>query len=140
VRMVVAVVLASLWAALLWGPPPTARTPVVYWEPDHPVAVAAREIMAEIPGDASVSAHYALCPHLSPPGGGLHVPHPLQALLYGPGTTLEGQRLPRPTRWSTSCCRCTGAERREEWLTVAADFVLVDSNDWWELYRRKDAE
>ncbi len=27
----------------------------------------------------------------------------------------------------------------KEWLTVAADFVLVDSNDWWELYRRKDA-
>ena len=141
VRMVVAVVLASLWAALLWGPPPTARTPVVYWEPDHPVAVAAREIMAEIPGDASVSAHYALCPHLSHREEVYMFPTPFSALLYGPGTTLEGQRLPAADTVEYVLLQVYREPNdAKEWLTVAADFVLVDSNDWWELYRRKDAE
>lgn len=139
-RMVTAVGIAAVWAALLWGPGPLARNPVIYWEPSHPVAVAAREIMAGIPADASVSAHYALCPHLAHRREIYMFPTPFRAVLYGPAMVQEGQRLPAADTVEYVLLQ---AQREpgdaKNWLGVAADFTLVDSNDWWELYRRKDA-
>jgi hypothetical protein len=46
-RMLVGVMIMSVWSALLWGPLPFARTPPVYWAPDHPAAVAARQLETE---------------------------------------------------------------------------------------------
>lgn len=139
-RLVTATVVAGVWAALLWGAAPAARTPVVYWEPDHPVPAAAREIMARIPAGASVSAHYALCPHLSHRQEIFMFPTPFRALLYGHGTTLEGRRLPAAETVEYVVLQVhREPEDEKAWRAAAADFVLVDANDSWELYRRNDA-
>jgi len=139
-RMLTAVVLMGLWSALLWGPPPLARDPVVYWAPDHPVAVAAREIIADIPAGASVAAHYAICPHLTHREQIYMFPTPFRALLYGLGTTLEGQRLPAADTVEYVVLKVNREPDDDKvWQRVAGDFTLVRSNEWWELYRRTDA-
>jgi uncharacterized membrane protein len=138
-RMLTAVLLMSVWSALLWGPLPFARTQPAYWAPDHPAAVAAREIMAYLPADASVSAHYGIAPHLAHREQIYMFPTPFRAYFYGPGSTLEGQRLPAA---DTVEYVLLPAKREPDidkaWLAVPDDFTLIQANEWWELYRRTE--
>jgi len=139
-RMLTAVALLSLWSAMLWGPLPIARNPPAYWAPDYPVAVAARAIMAEIPDDASVSAHYGIAPHLSHREQIYMFPTPFRANLYGPGLTLEGNRLPAADTVEYVMLPVNrDASLEKVWQSVPDRFTLVASNQHWELYRRTDA-
>ena len=139
-RVLTAVALMSLWSAMLWGPLPIARNQPVYWAPDHPVAVAAREVIADIPAGASVTAHYAICPHLTHREQIYMFPTPFRALLYGLGTTLEGQRLPAADTVEYVVLKVNREPDDDKvWQRVAGDFTLVRSNEYWELYRRTDA-
>jgi uncharacterized membrane protein len=139
-RLLAAVVLMSVWAALLWGPLAVSRTPPAYWAPDHPAAVAAREVMAGLPADASVAAHYGIAPHLTHREQIYLFPTPFRAVLYGPGTTLEGRRLPAADAVEYVVLPVNRNEDLEKyWRAVPDDFRLVQANDWWELYRRAEA-
>ena len=64
VAMVVLAV-ASVVTAFLWAPSPLGRTDSWYGHRDNVFAVAARELLADIPDDAVVSANYRLTPHLA---------------------------------------------------------------------------
>lgn len=139
-RMLAAVAIMSVWAALLWGPLPFARTPPAYWAPDYSAAVAAREVIAGIPADASVSAHYGIAAHLTHREQIYMFPTPFRAVLYGPGTTLEGQRLPAADTVEYVVLPVNREEDVEKaWAALSHDFTLAQSNQWWELYRRADA-
>ncbi len=135
-----AVVLMSAWAALMWGPLPVSESPPAYWAPDHPSAVAAREVMTALPGDASVAAHYGIAPHLTHREEIYMFPTPFRAVLYGPGTTLEGRRLPAADTVEYVLLPVNlNEDLAADWQAVADGFRLVAGNDWWELYRRAEA-
>lgn len=138
-RMLTAVVLMALWSAMLWGPLPFARNEPAYWAPDHPVAVAAREVMEAIPDDASVSVHYSIAPHLTHREEIYMFPTPFRANLYGPGLTLEGKRLPAADTVEYVMLQPNrDADLEKLWQSVHDSFTLIESNESWELYRRTD--
>ena len=139
-RMLTAVALMALWSAMLWGPLPFARNEPAYWAPDHPVAVAAREVMEAIPDDASVSVHYSIAPHLTHREEIYMFPTPFRANLYGPGLTLEGKRLPAADTVEYVMLQANrDADLEKVWQSVHDSFTLIESNESWELYRRTDA-
>jgi uncharacterized membrane protein len=128
----------TLVTAHLWSPVPWGRLELFYGNPDNAYAVAARELMEEIPADASVAAHYRLTPHLAYRTEIYQFPTPFRVVLYGPDASLEGSRLG---------ARAEGVEfvmlpvsRDEElvadWLAIEAAFDEVGRNDFWVLYAR----
>lgn len=140
-RMLALVGLASLWAALLWGPLPFGRNQPAYWAPDYGPPVAAREVLAVIPEDAVVSAHYRLAPHLAHRNEIYMFPTPFRAIFYGPGTglSLEGQRLPAADRVEYVALPVQlEADVAQVWFweKMKGDFTLVAGNEYWEVYRR----
>jgi uncharacterized membrane protein len=138
-RLVAAVVATSVWAAFLWGPMSWARQPPPYWPPSHPVAVDARDIIRDVPDGAVVSAFHSLTAHLARREQIYMFPTPFRAVLYGPGTELEGQRLPAADEVEFVVLPVDRDVQLElDWREVNSEFELVRANDWWELYRRAD--
>jgi uncharacterized membrane protein len=136
-----AVVLMALWSAVLWGPLPIGRVydTLYYWRPNHPSAVAARELIGEIPSNAVVSAYHSVTPQIDHRTQIYMFPNPFRVVLYGPNNDLERQRarLPQadqvqyvmlPTNLTT--------EMQADWDAVKADFTVLDSNKFWVLYQR----
>jgi uncharacterized membrane protein len=140
VRGVLIVVLgvAALITSYLWAPMPWGRTPLYYGAPDAPLAVAARELLAEIPGDASVSAHYRLTPHLAHRREIYQFPTPFRVELYGPDDSLGGARLGRRAEGIEYVMLPTSRDERliADWAAVAPAFDVVEENEYWVLYRR----
>ncbi|MDX2380812.1 MAG: DUF2079 domain-containing protein [Acidimicrobiia bacterium] len=130
--------LAALVTAYMWAPVPFGRTPLYYGTPDGELAVAAREIMAEIPGDVPVAAHYRLTPHLAYRTEIYQFPTPFRLELYGPDDSLGGTRLgARAERVEYVVLPTTRDEvLTTDWLAVDAAFDVVAENDYWVLYRR----
>ena len=145
------IALTSLWACLMWGAIPLGKvitpwmdTPIgraepYYWPPSHPVAVAAREIMAEVPAEASVATYHSLAPHLSHREQIFQFPNPFRVVLYGVGTEMEEARacLPAANDLEYVLLQVTlNDEMQADWDRVKADFEVAAENEFWVLYER----
>lgn len=150
-RLVALIAVTSVWSCLMWGvvplgkiltpgsDDPIGRAQPYYWPPSHPVAVAAREIIAEVPDGASVSTHHAIAPHLSHRKEIYQFPNPFRVVLYGPDTLLEqaGACLPAANDLEYVVLQTVlPADQQADWGLVAADFDLVAGNEYWSLYHR----
>jgi uncharacterized membrane protein len=137
IPVVVAVLASSLWCAWAWGALPFSRNLPYYWKPSHPVAIAARDIVRDIPDDAVVSAQYSVTAHIAHRKEIYMFPTPFSASLYGPDDSLGGQRLPAADRVEFVVLPATmPADQQLVWDRVQMEYTLVDANEWWRLYRR----
>jgi hypothetical protein len=133
-----AVGLASVLAAYTWAPMPYLQSNPGYWPPSHPVAVDARDIIAGIPADAVVSAHYRMAPHLAYRAEIYQFPNPFRIVLYGPDTSREGQRhVERAEHVEFLVLQVNKSEEdARDFEVISAAFTLVRANSSWELWRR----
>lgn len=151
-RLVALIGFTSLWACLMWGAvplgkvltpwldQPVGRAEPIYWPPNHPVAVAAREIMGEVPADASVATYHSLAPHLAHREQIYQFPNPFRVVLYGVGTEMEAARacLPAANDLEYVLLQVNlNAEMQSDWDRVSTDFDVVAANKFWVLYHRE---
>lgn len=129
---------AALLAAYLWAPVPFGRTPLYYGNPDGERAVAAREIMAEVPDGVPIAAHYRLTPHLAHREEIYQFPTPFRVELYGPDDSLGGSRLGARAERVEYVVLPTSrdAALTADWLAIESAFDVVAENDLWVVYRR----
>jgi hypothetical protein len=129
---------ATLVTAYLWAPLPWGRTEAWYGDPDRAEAVAARELIADIPADAVVAAHYRITPQIAYRDEIYQFPTPFRVVLYGPDTRLEGQRIDdRADRVEfVMIPTVQDAQLVADWQAIAPAFTLVDGNEFWLLYER----
>lgn len=132
---------ASLTTAYLWAPVPWGRTGLYYGDRQNVYAASARELLAEIPDDAVVSANYRLTPHLAYRDEIYQFPVPFRVVLYGPDTSLEGTRLDDRAERVEYVMLPTSqdAELRADWAAIDEAFVELARNDIWVLYARDPA-
>lgn len=149
--VVAVVVVAAVWSCLMWGIMPIGRliTPGAdqplgrpvpgYWHRDHPRAVDARELFADIPSGASVSAYHSLTAHLAHRQQIYQFPNPFRVVLYGPDTSMEAARacLPEANDLEYVMLKTElDAEQQADWDVVKADFTEVARNDSFVVYHR----
>jgi uncharacterized membrane protein len=135
--LVALVTCTAVWSAWAWGVLPFSRNLPYYWAPSHPVAVEARDIMADVPNDAVVSAQYSLTAHMARRREIYMFPNPFSVELYGSDDAAAGQRLPAADRVEFVVLPMTMDARHELiWAEEAGEFTLVTINDWWRLYQR----
>ena len=132
------VVLGNVISALLWSPIPSGRAMPAYWEPSHPVAVAAREAIEVVPDDAVVAAHYRIAPHLAYREEIYQFPTPFRAVLYGVGLELEGTRLDdRAERVEFLVLqKDMSAEAATDFGVIANAFTEYFENEHWVVWQR----
>ena len=137
-RSLGAVVVCTVLAAYAWAPFPHTPGDPVTWGRDHPVAVAARDIVAEVPADAAVAAHYGITPHLAHRVEIYQFPNPFRVVLYGTSITQEGTRLDdRAERVEYLVLQVSKSpEDAGDFDVIRSAFVLVWANAYWELWRR----
>ena len=138
-RVLVAVVLASsLWCASLWSYVPFRLDEYPHWSAEHPVAVAAEEMYAEIPANAKISVFHSTAPHLAHRKEIYQFPNPFRIVLYGPDTSKEGQRSPLADGIEFVLLpRDLDSENLKDWNSVSADFYEYKANRYWQLFARK---
>ena len=129
---------ATLLTAYLWAPMPWGRSPMYYGNTQNVYATSARELFDLIPDDAVVSANYRLTPHLAHRTEIYQFPVPFRVLLYGPDTSLEGQRLDDraervefvmlPVRIDDALV--------DDWLEIDEAFTEIARNEVWVLHER----
>jgi hypothetical protein len=137
--VIAAVLASSIWSAWAWGALPFSRNLPYHWKPSHPVAVAARDIIRDLPADAVVSAQYSITAHIAHRKEIYMFPTPFAATLYGPDDRIGGHRLPAADRVEYVVLPATLPQNEQlVWDSVQREFQLVDANDWWRLYRRID--
>jgi uncharacterized membrane protein len=124
--------------AHLWAPLPFGRDPGWYGDPENQWAVAARELIEEIPGDAVVSAHYRITPHTAHRTEIYQFPTPFRSVLYGPNGNVDGPRLPDRAERVEYVMLSTNEDDFPvaDWILIRPAFDLVDQNEFWTLWRR----
>jgi uncharacterized membrane protein len=129
---------ATLLTAYLWAPMPWGRTPMYYGDTDNVYATSARELFEQIPDDAVVSANYRLTPHLAYRGEIYQFPVPFRVLLYGPNTSMEGERLEDRSERVEFVMLPVDRDREltADWLAVDDAFDEIARNGIWVLYER----
>jgi uncharacterized membrane protein len=135
--MVVACVF-TLATSYLWGQHSLAQTPRGTLGAQAPLAVSAREIVSTIPKDAVISVYDPLVTFLAHRKEVYFFPNPFRAVYYGVDTSLEGTRLPAADRVEYVVLpRSLNEQLQWDWSLVSADFEEVDSNTYWQVFRRK---
>jgi len=151
-RLVAGIAVTSVWSCLMWGAVPVgailmpgAEDPIgrdlpASWSPDDESAIAAREMFALVPANASVSAHHTLTPHLANREAIYQFPNPFRVVLYGVGDSLEDARacVPAADKIEYVLLEARSTEAVAEWWIAAADFEIVARDDFWVLYHRVD--
>jgi uncharacterized membrane protein len=134
---VTVVALCSLVSGLMWTALPGARNEIAHWPASHPVAVAAREIIKEVPDDAAVAVFHSLAPHMAHRVHVYQFPNPFRVVLYGTDISLEGTRDPRAdiVEWVVLPLSMD-EDMRRDWAAIAGDFRTVARNDHWAVSRR----
>jgi len=137
---VTVVALCSLVSGLMWTALPGARNEIAHWPASHPVAVAAREIIKEVPDDAAVAVFHSLAPHMAHRVHVYQFPNPFRVVLYGTDISLEGTRDPRAdiVEWVVLPLSMD-EDMRRDWAAIAGDFRTVARNDHWAVFRRNTA-
>ena len=120
--------LATLTTAYLWAPLPWGRTDLWYGDPGRDEAVAARELIEQIPDDAVVAAHYRITPQIAYRDEIYQFPTPFRVVLYGPDDRLEGSRIvDRAERVEyVMIPTAQDAQLVADWEAIAPAFDLVD--------------
>jgi len=138
-RVLVAVVLvSSLWCASLWSYVPFRLDQYPHWGAQHPVALAAEEMYAQIPPNAKISVLYSTAPHLAHRTEIYQFPNPFRIVMYGPDTSKEGQRSPLADGIEFVLLpRNIDGENLKDWNAVSGDFYQFKANDSWQLFARK---
>ncbi len=135
--LVALVAVTSIGSAWAWGVMPFSRDLPFYWSPDFPVAADAREIIRDIPGDAVVSAHYAVTAQMDHRVEIYMFPTPFSTSLYGPDDSLGGKTLPAASRVEYVVLPATMEPNLDViWARFSADFTLIAQNSWWRLFQR----
>jgi uncharacterized membrane protein len=150
-RLVGVVFITSLWSCLMWGvvplgsiltpgaADPIGRNEPSYWPPSHPVALAARDIIAHVPAGASIATYHALAPHLANRELVYQFPNPFRVVLYGVDTTLEAARACLPIANDLEYVLLQADLSEEltvDWAVVKRDFDVVIEIGGWVLYHR----
>jgi uncharacterized membrane protein len=139
-RMMVVLAIAALWTSFLWSPMPWAREVPSVWPPTHPTALAAQDIIEDVPDDAVVSAQHQLTAHLARREMIYMFPNPFSVSLYGTEVTKEGTRLPQADQVEFVVLPIDLTklgDHQDVWMAEQDAFELVRSNDHWSLYRRR---
>lgn len=133
-----AVAVTAVLAAYAWAPLPFAKHQPGYWTPDHPVAQAARDIVADVPDQASVSAQYQMTPHLAHRKEIYQFPNPFRVVLYGPDISLENSRLQDRADGVEFLVLLVNKspENASDFEVIRAAFTLVRANESWQLWQR----
>jgi uncharacterized membrane protein len=134
-------VVASVTSASLWSPTPIGGSGSWYGRPESAIAESARELFAEIPADAVVSANYRLTPHLAYRHEIYQFPVPFRVVLYGPDTSLEGTRLDDRAERVEFVMLPVDRDRqlRDDWASIDDAFTEIGRNRFWVLYERDPA-
>jgi hypothetical protein len=133
-----AVVVCTIATSVLWGQHSLAVTPRKVLASDAPVAVAARDIVKQIPDGAVVSAFDPLVTFLAHRKEIYFFPNPFRALYYGVGTEVEGKRLPAADRVEYVVLpRMLNESLRWDWAEVSGGYEEVAGNQYWQVFRRK---
>jgi uncharacterized membrane protein len=124
--------------SMMWAPVPWSRTQLYYGNSDNIYATTMREIIADIPDDAAVAAHYRVTPHLAYRTDIYQFPNPFRVDLYGSDDAIAGTRLAdRADRIEFVVLPTSEDENlADDWALVASAFDEVDRNDIWILYQR----
>ncbi len=133
-----AVLTMSLLASYLWAPVPWGRIDLYYGDPNNQWAVAARDIIEDVPPDAIVSAHYRITPHIAHRHEIYQFPAPFRAVLYGPDGNVDGPRVvDRAERIEIVILSVdTNDYPFADWQLISPAFRLVDENEFWLKYER----
>lgn len=140
---VIGVAAASLLSANLWSPLPGTRYVSYYWPPDHPVAVALRDILPAVPDDASVSAYHRVTPHMAHRREIYQFPNPFRVVLYGTDLAMEGTRLDERADGVEYVVlpRQLDPDLEFDWDVISPAFDVVAENEHWVVYERdRDVE
>ncbi|MGB8861376.1 MAG: DUF2079 domain-containing protein [Ilumatobacteraceae bacterium] len=150
-RLVGLVLATSAWAALMWGvvplgtiiapgaPHPLGREQPVHGLPDDAETVAAREILAQVPEGASVSAYHQLTPQLANREQIYQFPNPFRVVLYGVGAEQETARacVPAANDIEYVMLQTEVPENLQvDWEQIAVDFEVAARNHQWTLFHR----
>ena len=136
--LVATVVVSSLWCASLWSYVPFRMDEYPHWGAAHPVALAAEEMYTHIPAKAKISVLHSTAPHLAHRKEIYQFPNPFRIVLYGPDTSLEGQRSPLADGIEYVLLpRNLDGDNRKDWSLVAGDFYEYKANVYWQLFARK---
>ncbi|MEY3805729.1 MAG: hypothetical protein RIR69_541 [Actinomycetota bacterium] len=128
----------TLVTSYSWGQHSLAAEPRATLGAQAPIAVSAREIITSIPDDAVISVFDPLVTFLAHRKEVYFFPNPFRALYYGVDGSLEGTRLPAADRVEYVVLpRNLNDELRWDWSLVSSDFVEIDSNEFWQVFRRK---
>lgn len=130
--------LSSFLAATLWAPMPWGRTVLFHGDPSNAYAVSMRDIIDDVPADASVAAHHRVAPHIAYRTEIYQFPNPFRLTLYGPDRELEGLRLAERADGVDFIVLPTSEDEdvATDFAAVADAFVEVSSNRFWVLYER----
>jgi hypothetical protein len=127
----------TLWTSVLWSPYSFAHKPIPRAMVGDPRNDAARDIMGQVPDDAVVSVYHVLSPHMSNRRDVYFFPNPFRVFYYGPDPSLnDTRRREADTIEFVILPVLKEAVVEEDWSRVEDEFRLVQSNAYWQLFRR----
>ena len=130
-------VACSLVTSVLWGIHPLSSNPRAALTAGSPVAQSGLEIIKDIPDGAVVSAFDPLTAHLGHRRQIYFFPNPFKALYYGVDDSMAGKVLPAAKDVEYVVLpRALGEALRWEWAAVRSQFVEINSNQYWQVFRR----
>jgi len=130
-------VACSLITFVTWGIHPLASQPRVALTAGSSFAQSGLEIIKGIPDDAVVSAYDPLTAHLGHRRQIYFFPNPFKALYYGVDDSLAGKPLPAAKDVEYVVLpRALGEELSWVWAGVRSQFQEVDSNQFWQMFKR----
>ena len=132
--LLAAVLVASVLAGRSWSYVPFRADEYPRWGRDFPVAVAAHEIIDEVPSDAVISVYHSLAPHMAHRKEIYMFPNPFRIVLYGPDTSTEGQRNPRADFVEYVVLPISlNSEEQADLDALRADYEVTSSNEYWQI-------
>jgi hypothetical protein len=103
------------------------------------VAVAARDIIRKIPGDARISVYHALAPHVAHRKYVFQFPNPFRVVLYGTDVSLEGTRDRAADSIEYVVLPLTMDEdMKKDFANIAGDFDTFAKNQYWGIWKRRE--
>ena len=128
----------ALVGALLLAPLPFARNQIQKFPPSNSSVAAAHRLFAQIPSEAVISVFHPLSAQLARRERVYVFPNPFRRALYGPDVFAAGDRLDFADEIEYVMLPIALTRESEEvWRSEIHDYVLVDSNEWWILYRHR---
>lgn len=136
--LTVGITITSLFCASAWSYVPFRLDEYPHWSASNPIAVAARDLAADIPTDARISVYHSLAPHLAHRKQIFQFPNPFYIVLYGTDVSIEGQRNPLADGIEYIMLpRQLDGDQSRIWATIEPDFIEFKSNEHWQIFRSR---